>query len=136
MKIEESFVYLIAHATDGGPMGPVKVGYTKSHPSKRLATLQTGNPSPLEIIFYFSCPSPELAREAEAIFHKVCREKRMSGEWFGMSVKDALATLSKCFIGLIVADIDDAESVNLMLDWTGVSEAAVMCAKMTGVKLQ
>lgn len=127
--LDVNYVYLIAH---GGPerfTGPVKVGMSR-YPDKRLASLQTGNPHSLSFVFKFKAPSRDLAMFAEKVFHDVARERRLSGEWFDMSPEFALNTLVKTFMAMVAQDIQDPETINVMLEFSGVWEAANLWQKM------
>lgn len=125
-QFHESYVYLIAHKGEHGDVGPVKVGFTKSAPEKRMVILQTGNPTRLSLVFKFSAPTPELARLAESVFHEVAKDYRLTGEWFDMEPMEALNALTKCFMGLIAQDVDNAEDLIDLLKWSGVFRAADM----------
>jgi hypothetical protein len=135
--IDPHYVYLVAHCRAQGELaGPVKVGFSRT-PGKRLLSLQTGNPHCLKIVFQMAAPSAGLARHAEMIFHEVAKSTRLSGEWFDMGVADALATLVKCFIGIIDAEVTDKESAVMMLEWAGIVEALHVLADIqSGATLQ
>jgi len=60
-----------------GPIGPVKVGYTKCEPKERLRSLQTGSAFKLRLVGY--C---EGTKNGEAVLHRMFRSLRMEGEWF------------------------------------------------------
>lgn len=55
----------------------VKIGFTKSHPSARLAKLQTGCPLPLKLWAY----TPGTV-ELEQALHRTFADLRHLGEWF------------------------------------------------------
>lgn len=77
------FVYVIASSETG----PCKVGITHA-PEKRLKQLQTGHPAKLRIWHLLEC---EDARRMERIIHDTLKIHRASGEWFHLSVEDAIA---------------------------------------------
>lgn len=130
MILEETYVYLIAHlGADGQCNGPVKVGYSMS-PNKRLKSLQTGNPKPLTLVFSFVTPTLGHAKDAEDTFHTVCKGHRLSGEWFDLTPKIALSTLTKCLIGHIIVDGPDRETASILMEWCGVGKAAELFASM------
>lgn len=63
-----------------------KVGYTKSHPSKRVESLQTGNPFKLVLVDFYET---KRASRVESAFHNRYRTNKVSedeykllGEWF------------------------------------------------------
>jgi hypothetical protein len=55
----------------------VKIGYSKDHPWKRMATMQTGTPERLHLLG-MAPGSPE----DEAAWHKRFAHLRVRGEWF------------------------------------------------------
>lgn len=62
-----------------------KIGMTKKQSvEKRISSLQTGNPYPLDIVDYFSASS----RKTEKTLHLYFDSKRKTGEWFELSDKD------------------------------------------------
>jgi len=127
--IQETYVYLIAHLDGAGECtAPVKIGYS-SFPDKRLATLQTGNPSRLVMMFKLRAPSVELARQSEAYFHRVAASDRLSGEWFSTAPIKALAGLSSAFAALILQDVRNDKDAELLMEWSGVMSAAEMVAR-------
>jgi hypothetical protein len=80
------YVYLIQ--VDGTEI--YKIGYTKSHPQKRLEALQTGNPHKLILVDFY----PTLrATKIEAAMHNMyssCKAdeyngERLLGEWFNLN---------------------------------------------------
>jgi hypothetical protein len=76
------FIYFIAAET----LGAVKIGFSGSHPTKRLRALQTGCPAPLRLLFYAPGTQAEEVQLHEA-FAPLC----IHGEWFRNELK--LATL-------------------------------------------
>ena len=86
---QEYFLYIIGYKKAEEITSPVKIGIG-SDPLKRLNSLQTGNPSPIEIYHVFSIPRKDIARDLERAFHTVMAEKRLLGEWFDMSPSAAL----------------------------------------------
>ncbi len=77
------FVYAI-----GPENGPVKIGFTNDL-KKRLKAIQTGNPQKVEIFYSEQFDSKKDMMEAERILHKTLSHKRLKGEWFDISPKDA-----------------------------------------------
>jgi len=84
-------VYIIAHA----PEGPVKIGKTTGL-ALRLASLQVGNPSKLHV-FALKIVRHGEVRATEARIHAELRTARLSGEWFSLSVLEAVAALRGSF---------------------------------------
>lgn len=81
-------VYLIKlNGTEG-----IKIGYSsKNDPFKRIKSYSTGAPNGVHIIGYITTPN---AKELESELHKTFTEERMSGEWFNISVEDAVWVLT------------------------------------------
>lgn len=80
-----SFLYVIAAAKEG----PVKLGLSV-HPEKRVRQLQTASPVPLSI-FHTEEIEDVRVKIAEKALHQLLGHKRMKGEWFDMTVEDAIA---------------------------------------------
>lgn len=86
-------VYVI---TDGSPF--VKIGVTQNM-SGRLATLQSGNPNPLDVLMTFETDSMKNDRKLEKCIHNEFRLQRLvfdnghETEWFDQTV---LVTLGEC----------------------------------------
>jgi len=66
-------VYFIQQGKDG----PVKIGFTKKEPLKRLYSLQTANPKPLRLLLSLTGDF-----ELERLIHKKLAHLRLRGEWF------------------------------------------------------
>lgn len=75
-----AFVYVI----QGAPGTPIKVGLAKD-PVKRMATLQTGYPWDLRLLYVFPAD-----RGLEQRLHVDLAEGRLRGEWFDGPVVDDL----------------------------------------------
>lgn len=80
----ESYVYVIA----SDPAGPVKIGFSK-HPEKRLAQLQTGHSETLRLYYFHAMPA-ECVKLMEKAVHATNRHRKVKGEWFKLSVEDAI----------------------------------------------
>lgn len=80
-----SFLYIIS----ASEAGPVKLGFSND-PSKRVKQLQTGSAQPLTL---YHAEEVEDARVkiAEKALHRLLGHCRLKGEWFTMSVEDAIA---------------------------------------------
>jgi len=88
--MKRCFLYIISHVnSDDQFLGPVKIGIA-DNPQTRLAALQTGNPSKLEVAFSFCVPSRLLATEFERAFHQLYKDQNLMGEWFDMHPADAM----------------------------------------------
>lgn len=80
-----SFIYVIAADING----PSKIGISV-HPVKRVKQLQTGH---AEILSLHHCePIPAaFARPMEQIVHRENRHLKLKGEWFNLTVPQAIA---------------------------------------------
>lgn len=94
MSNKEIDTYLYVIGWDAN--GPVKIGYT-TDPERRLAQLQTAQPNPLQI-FHTREVEAERARLMEGLVHKVNRRHKINGEWYNLSVDDAIAEIEMAFI--------------------------------------
>lgn len=84
------YIYIIApRRGDGYYAKPVKVGIARD-PHRRLREIQTGHPSELQVAVTFAMPSQSIARKIEHAFHTVQADKRTRGEWFDISVTEAV----------------------------------------------
>lgn len=80
-----SFLYVIA----SHPSGPVKLGLSR-HPEKRVRQLQTGCSEPLSI-FHIEEVEEDRVKIAEKALHRLLNHKRVRGEWFDLSVEEAVS---------------------------------------------
>ncbi|RYE93391.1 MAG: GIY-YIG nuclease family protein [Oxalobacteraceae bacterium] len=87
-----SFIYVIA----ASPEGPCKVGLSK-HPDKRLRQLQTGHPVRLTLHHTLAVDVQKVAL-LERIIHKTIGYRKTHGEWFDMSVEDAIGEVEFAMI--------------------------------------
>lgn len=82
--------------------GPRKIGIA-ADPVKRLVGLQTGSPEPLALEYQATASSSEhawasskkLAFVVECGAHSRLRDRHISGEWFNVSLDEALAALDQ-----------------------------------------
>jgi hypothetical protein len=72
------WVYFIACE----PMGACKIGFTKAAPRARMASLQTGCPSPLKLL-----AAVPATIEEERSLHDAFRGLHIQGEWFRYELK-------------------------------------------------
>jgi hypothetical protein len=72
------FIYFIAAET----LGTVKIGFSRSDPTKRLRSLQTGCPAPLKLLAY--APG---SQQEEASLHEAFVPLHIHGEWFRHELK-------------------------------------------------
>jgi hypothetical protein len=80
-----SFLYVIAAKKEG----PVKLGLSQD-PARRVRQLQTGSAELLQIHHTEEVPDDRV-RIAESALHQMLGHKRLKGEWFRMSVEEAIA---------------------------------------------
>jgi predicted GIY-YIG superfamily endonuclease len=82
------YIYLIQSLENGY----YKIGVSKN-PQKRLLQLQTGNSSKLNLVEYY--PS-EYANKIEKTIHNFLSHQKKEGEWFDISLLEALSFTEKC----------------------------------------
>jgi hypothetical protein len=78
----EAHVYAIAAGSNA-----VKIGRSQK-PAERMASLQTAHYEPLKLAFSLPCDEAQAAL-IERFAHVMLREKRLAGEWFGVTVEEA-----------------------------------------------
>ena len=71
-----------------------KIG-TSKHPHKRIAELQTGNPSSLKLVETYQS---EFANQIETILHRRYSHLQKEGEWFEMSIENEILFKKECQI--------------------------------------
>ena len=81
----ETYLYVIA----GEYEGPVKIGYSVN-PEKRVRQLQTGAAYKLSVYYQQNVNERE-ARKIERNIHRTLGHLRSHGEWFNLSVDQAVA---------------------------------------------
>jgi len=89
--LNNHWIYII-----GDTESPYKIGFTKD-PEKRLSTLQTGNPKKLTIHYKEQINENEV-KFIEKQIHKELKRKKISGEWFDISLDDAIAEIKYAVI--------------------------------------
>lgn len=82
--MNDTHIYVIAY----DEAGPVKIGYS-ADPSRRVRQLQTGQANKL-VLYYSQDVSRDEARKIEKMIHETNGYLRGRGEWFNMSVEDAI----------------------------------------------
>lgn len=70
--------------------GRVKIGWTSRPPAERLATLQTGSPTPLRLVFW-----TEGNESTERVLHALFAARRVHGEWFDFAEEDPVALVTE-----------------------------------------
>lgn len=81
-------IYLIKSIEDS----VYKIGVSKN-PNKRLKQHQTGNSSPLVLLFQYETV---LSYEIERILHRRYSHFKKEGEWFDLSIKEEVQFISEC----------------------------------------
>jgi len=81
-------IYLIKSLNEG----IYKIGVSK-RPNKRLKELQTGNPSPVEILYLYET---ENAYKIEKSLHNRYSHFNTHGEWFELSIKEEMSFIDNC----------------------------------------
>lgn len=134
--MSDQYVYFI----QADENGPIKIGFTTDDPKKRLAQLQTGNPSVLKLLGSINGTT---ARERE--FHSALSEWRLQGEWFQShptvlaAVQDALSPAAEpgphcSFCG--VCQHDTAVLIAGQIEATYIcNQCSGLCAKIAGEHL-
>jgi|HigsolmetaGSP12D_1036236.scaffolds.fasta_scaffold01876_5 T5orf172 domain. len=90
----ESYIYVIASREEG----PVKIGYSDD-PSRRLKQLQTGHPETLRIFYQEEIGyGRRKASLLERIIHKQNVHKRLKGEWYDLTVENAILEVQYAII--------------------------------------
>lgn len=82
--MNETYIYVIAY----NEAGPVKIGYSEN-PDRRVRQLQTGQSNKL-VLYYSQGVSKVEARKIEKQIHATNGYLRSRGEWFNMSIEDAI----------------------------------------------
>jgi len=94
---DEVFAYVI-----GAADGPMKVGLTRQ-PVERRAALQVGNHS--ELAIHHAVPVPKAdARAVEAYAHWLISHSSIGGEWFGVSIGDAIEAVDSAIAAVAAGE--------------------------------
>lgn len=81
-------IYLIKSLNEG----VYKIGVSKN-PNKRLNDLQTGNPSPIKILYLYESKN---AYKIEKVLHNRYSHFNTHLEWFELSIKEEVTFLETC----------------------------------------
>lgn len=102
-----TYVYFIGPSPDG----PIKIGVT-NNPIKRLGRLQTGTPGYLAILHLAGAFTAAMARGIEASTHMALAfsGRRIRGEWFSVSLAEAISAASTVAIGVVGEGQHDQDS--------------------------
>ena len=79
------FLYVIGAVADG----PVKLGFS-ADPDRRVSELQTGHCHRLHV-YHAEPVCPEKARLFERLLHRDIGYERERGEWYNLTVEQAIA---------------------------------------------
>lgn len=88
------YIYVIS-----SKQSPVKIGITHDC-QRRLKSLQTGHSEKLQV-HHQEPVDKSKARILEHIIHKQLRLKRSHGEWFNITVEEAIKEIQYCIIRYI-----------------------------------
>jgi hypothetical protein len=84
--VPSQYLYVIAESAEG--RGPVKLGIS-ANPDRRLKQLQTAHPGVLTVHYKAEVPAHK-AKPLERLLHRDMSFLRLRGEWFDMSVQQAI----------------------------------------------
>ena len=90
----KGFIYVVCENQESGP---TKIGLSNS-PSKRMPTLQTGNPRKLKMVAKFKC---ENMTSFERLMHRHFADRHLNGEWFDVAPNEAIEAV-KNYLELIL----------------------------------
>jgi site-specific recombinase XerD len=90
----KGFIYVVCENQESGP---TKIGLSNS-PSKRMPTLQTGNPRKLKMVAKFKC---ENMTSFERLTHRHFADRHLNGEWFDVAPNEAIEAI-KNYLELIL----------------------------------
>ena len=76
------YVYFLRN----GRRGAIKVGHAKNV-SSRIAALQTGNPTELQLLAAIPISSKKQAENIEKWMHNRFKKQHIRGEWFASNIK-------------------------------------------------
>ena len=79
------FLYVIGAVEDG----PVKLGFS-ADPDRRVNELQTGHCHALRV-YHAEPVCPDKVRLFERLLHRDMRYQRARGEWYNLTVEEAIA---------------------------------------------
>ena len=84
-------VYLVCSEIEGKKL--YKIGYTRREVKKRISEFKTGNASDFYLIDSFLS---KWGTKIEAQLHKFYRSKKISGEWFDLTLEDINSFRKSC----------------------------------------
>lgn len=82
---------MMVYVMGASPLGPCKVGVS-DNPRSRLKGVQTDHQERLSLFYYKGIMR---AREVEKASHHLLRDRHLHGEWFNVSVEEALVAINK-----------------------------------------
>lgn len=86
-----AYIYVI-----GPEDGPFKVGWS-ADPKARLTNLQVGQAVEIKL-HYEEATEPDKAKVIEKLIHKQIAHKRVRGEWFNVTLEEAIGEVRFAFI--------------------------------------
>lgn len=111
----DAYIYVIGTAD-----GPLKIGYARD-PEERLSALQTGTAD--KLILFRKVRHPR-AQVVESRVHKALRSHRHNGEWFVVSVDQALQTIEDQAKALLTERTQRLPSATTTINVKAVSVSA------------
>jgi hypothetical protein len=93
MSNENSLTSIYVIGPEGGPY---KIGYAQD-PKARLSNLQVGQAVELKL-HYEEATETATAKVIEKLIHKQIAHKRVRGEWFDVSLEEAIGEVRFAFI--------------------------------------
>jgi hypothetical protein len=85
--VKSHYLYVIGASRSG----PLKLGISVN-PDRRVNELQTGHAARLQV-YHQEPVAPEKARVFESLLHKNLNHRRTHGEWFDVTVEQAIADI-------------------------------------------
>jgi predicted GIY-YIG superfamily endonuclease len=80
----------------GPENGPFKIGYSDD-PQRRLSNIQTGQAVEVKL-FYSEQAESGVAKIIEKLIHRNLAHKRIRGEWFSVTLSEAIDEVKFAFI--------------------------------------
>jgi hypothetical protein len=105
------YIYVI-----GPPGGPQKVGLA-ANARRRVAELQVGSHTPLKLGFSVEIEAAE-AWPVESYAHWILRDHSVGGEWFSVSVEDAVRAIGEAIAAVRRGERKGSKSVGRKKRWS------------------
>jgi hypothetical protein len=112
---EASHVYAIAASN------AVKIGKTRDIKS-RLDNIQSSHYEPLKLAFSLPCDDA-VAAAVERLVHRLLSAKRLRGEWFDVTVEEALAAIADAI------EVIQGHPIQHPAEGSGIATAQIIAAR-------